>query len=153
LATSFCKERCHTSATFWEGEWQADKLIHGHDSELGIRLITIGIDGVIAELDVDTRHLQPGGIVHGGVYCSIVETVASLSGGKWLAAQGKVPGVVGVSNTTDFLRPVRSGTLTARSHPVFRGGSQHVWRVEITDQQGQLVAQGQVRLQVVRTMP
>jgi uncharacterized protein (TIGR00369 family) len=141
------------SATFEEGEWQEDKLIQGHVSDLGIRLITIGIDGIIAELDVEARHLQPGGIVHGGVYCSIVETVGSMSGAKWLSAQGKAPGVVGVSNATDFLRPVRSGTLTARSHPVFRGGSQHLWRVEITDQSGQLVAQGQVRLQVVRAMP
>ena len=55
--------------------------------------------------------------------------------------------MVGVSNQTDFYRAVTEGTLTAVATPVHRGRSQQVWRVDITDESGRLVAQGQVRLQ------
>ena len=87
---------------------------------------------------------QPFGIQHGGVYCSVVETAASVGGSLWLGDRGQV---VGVSNQTDFLRAVREGELTAVGTPVHRGRSQQLWQVEITDGDGRLVARGQVRLQ------
>ncbi|HEY0357807.1 MAG TPA: PaaI family thioesterase, partial [Mycobacteriales bacterium] len=87
---------------------------------------------------------QPYGIVHGGVYCSVVETAASVGGALWLGERGQV---VGVSNQTDFLRAVRDGELTATATPVHRGRLQQLWTVEITDEQDRLVSRGQVRLQ------
>jgi uncharacterized protein (TIGR00369 family) len=54
--------------------------------------------------------------------------------------------VVGTSNHTDFLRPVREGTLTATATPVQRGRSQQLWDVAITDEEDRLVATGRVRL-------
>jgi uncharacterized protein (TIGR00369 family) len=55
--------------------------------------------------------------------------------------------VVGVSNQTDFLRAVRTGTLRAVGEPIHRGRLQQLWLVEIRDEDERLVARGQVRLQ------
>jgi len=95
---------------------------------------------------VGAEHLQPYGIVHGGVYCAAVETAASFGGAAWYGDRGHV---VGVSNQTDFLRAVRAGELTATATPIHRGRTQQLWLVEITDGDGRLAARGQVRLQNV----
>lgn len=101
-------------------------------------------DRVVLQWDVTEAHHQPYGIVHGGVYCAAVETAASVAGALWFGDRGKV---VGVNNSTDFLRAVSSGRLTATATPIHRGRSQQLWQVEITDEQDRLVARGQVRLQ------
>ena len=81
-------------------------------------------------LDVGPQHAQPDGIVHGGVYCAMVETAASVAGSLWFGERGHV---VGVHNATDFLRAVRSGLLTATATPVHRGRSSQLWQVVIED--------------------
>ena len=86
---------------------------------------------------------QPFGIVHGGAYCSVVETLASIGAALWYGDRGKV---VGVSNTTDFYRAMSEGSLTSTATPVHRGRSSQVWVVETEDGDGRLVARGQVRL-------
>jgi 1,4-dihydroxy-2-naphthoyl-CoA hydrolase len=115
---------------------------------LGLRWDTLARDRVTAHLDVDERHHQPYGIVHGGVWCSVIESMASI--GAWLrmASAGKV--VVGVSNSTDFLRAHRDGRVDAVGTPVHAGRTQQLWLVELTSAaSGKLVARGQVRLQNV----
>ena len=111
---------------------------------LGLRFGEASGDRVTVHWQVRPELLQPYGIQHGGVYCSVVETAASVGGGLWLGERGQV---VGVSNQTDFLRAVGEGELTAVGTPVHRGRSQQLWQVEITDATGRLVARGQVRLQ------
>lgn len=86
------------------------------------------------------------GVVHGGGYCSIVETVASWSG---LLSPDGGGHVVGVNNNTDFLRAIGDGTLHAEATPVFRGRRQQLWRVVITDTGGRECAVRQVRLRNV----
>jgi uncharacterized protein (TIGR00369 family) len=78
------------------------------------------------------------------VYCTVVETLASVAGGVWYGDQGTV---VGVNNNTDFLRAVREGKLQGEATPVHRGRLQQLWVVVITDESGRTVARGQVRLQ------
>ena len=90
------------------------------------------------------KHHQPHGIVHGGVHCSLVETLASIGASVWLGEQGRV---VGVNNNTDFYRAVREGALTSTATPVHRGRSQQVWVVETVTADGKVAARGQVRLQ------
>jgi uncharacterized protein (TIGR00369 family) len=111
---------------------------------LGLEFTEVGPDRLVIEWQVRPDHHQPFGIVHGGVYCSVVETAASVGGQMWLGTRGHV---VGVSNQTDFLRAVREGRLTAVATPVHRGRLQQLWVVEITDEAGRLVSRGQVRLQ------
>ncbi len=119
-------------------------LTGGFVALLGLKLDEVSGDRVVIRWQVRPELHQPYGIQHGGVYCSVVETAASIGGALWLGDKGKV---VGVSNQTDFLRAVRDGELTAVGTPVHRGRSQQLWLVEITDRDGRLVSRGQVRLQ------
>jgi 1,4-dihydroxy-2-naphthoyl-CoA hydrolase len=119
----------------------------GFDNELGLKYIEVTPDGGRAVLEIHDKLLQPWGIVHGGVYCSIVESLASVSAAVWLADKGGGSTVVGVNNNTDFLRAISSGTVTAVSTPIHRGRRQQLWLIEITDETNRLVARGQVRLQ------
>ncbi|MEU7997213.1 PaaI family thioesterase [Micromonospora sp. NPDC049060] len=119
-------------------------LTGGFVALLGLKLDEVDGDRVVIRWQVRPELHQPFGIQHGGVYCSVVETAASIGGSLWLGERGRV---VGVSNQTDFLRAVRDGELTAVGTPVHRGRSQQLWQVEITDADARLVARGQVRLQ------
>lgn len=118
----------------------------GFDTELGLTYLELTPDGGRAQLTIHDKLLQPWGIVHGGVYCSIIESLASVSGHIWLSQNGGGT-VVGVNNNTDFLRAIGSGTVTAVSEPIHRGRRQQLWLITITDEVGKLVARGQVRLQ------
>lgn len=115
----------------------------GFDVLLGLTLDEVGPDRVRASFEVRPELHQPYGILHGGVLCSVVETVASVAGAVWFGDRGNV---VGSSNTTNFLRATREGVLTAVALPIHRGRSQQLWEVDITDEQDRLVAKGQVRL-------
>jgi 1,4-dihydroxy-2-naphthoyl-CoA hydrolase len=118
----------------------------GFDSEIGLEYLELTPDGGSARLEIHDKLLQPWGIMHGGVYCSIVESLASVSGHVWLSENGGGT-VVGVNNNTDFLRAISSGTITAVSTPIHRGRRQQLWLITITDDNDRVVARGQVRLQ------
>ncbi len=120
----------------------------GFDNELGLTYLELTADGGRAQLEIHDKLLQPWGIVHGGVYCSIIESLASVSGHVWLSENGGGT-VVGVNNNTDFLRALSSGTVTATSTPIHRGRRQQLWLITITDGNDRVVARGQVRLQNV----
>ena len=124
----------------------------GFDSELGLKYIELTPDGGRARLEINDKLLQPAGIVHGGVYCSIVESLASLSGAVWLSENGG-GNVVGVNNNTDFLRAISGGTVYGATEPVHRGRRQQLWLVTIRDDKDRLVARGQVRLQNLEPEP
>ena len=112
---------------------------------LGLQFAELSGDRVACSWRAEARMHQPYGIVHGGIHCSVIETLASLGGALWLGDQGKV---VGVNNNTDFYRAVSDGNLTSTATPLHRGRSQQVWVVEtVADDGGKLVARGQVRLQ------
>jgi 1,4-dihydroxy-2-naphthoyl-CoA hydrolase len=111
---------------------------------LGIDFTEVTPDRVVAVWDAAPKHHQPYGIVHGGVHCSVVETLASFGAATWLGDRGQV---VGVNNSTDFYRAVREGRLTSTATPVHRGRMQQVWVVETLDADGRTVSRGQVRLQ------
>lgn len=110
---------------------------------LGFEYVEASGDRVVLRVPVTATLLQPHGIVHGGVYASIGEEVASVGGQMWLGDRGHV---VGTNNTTDFLRSTSSGTLSATGLPIHRGRSQQLWRIEIHDDEGRLIATSQVRL-------
>lgn len=114
-----------------------------YDDHLGLTVTEGSGDRVVGVVDVDDRHRQPYGIVHGGVYCSMVETVGSVAGALWFGDRGHV---VGVNNNTHFLRAVREGRLTAVATPVHRGRTQQLWQVDVTDAADRLVARGELRV-------
>jgi len=113
----------------------------------GLRIVRAVSGEVIGELEIGPQHHQSYGIVHGGVHCAVIETLASMGAAIDAAAQGKA--VVGLENHTSFIRAVRSGTLRGVARPVTRGRRSHVWEASIHDDQGRLVATGRVRLLVL----
>jgi 1,4-dihydroxy-2-naphthoyl-CoA hydrolase len=116
----------------------------GWVKEMGIVVIAASPDEVSAEWEVGPKHHQPYGIVHGGVHCGVIETLASL--GAAMVAKPRGQHVVGLENSTTFIRAVRAGKLRAVARPVTRGRSTQVWEAWIRDEKDQLVAQGRVRL-------
>lgn len=119
------------------------KETRGFVEHLGAEIVEADPERVVLHLDVDERHLQPAGVLHGGVHCTLVETAASIGGHLWLAGAGTV---VGVSNHTNFVRGFRSGRLVTTATPIHRGRTQQLWLVEITDEAGKLIGRGEVRL-------
>jgi 1,4-dihydroxy-2-naphthoyl-CoA hydrolase len=120
------------------------------DAELGLRFTELGPDRARAQLEVKPKLLQPMGLVHGGVYCSIIESMASVAAFTWFnsdSGPGTGGNVVGVNNNTDFLRSIGSGMVYGVAEPIHRGRRQQLWLVTITDDNDKVVARGQVRLQ------
>ena len=116
------------------------------DRLIELKVVEASAHRLVARLTVDPdKHTQPYGIVHGGVYCAMAETAASIGASLAMGDDGDA-GAVGQSNHTDFLRATRSGTLTAVAAPSHIGRSVQLWQVEITDEDGHLVAQSKVRM-------
>jgi len=126
----------------------------GWDSTLGIRVEELTPTRVVAFVDIDERHHQGYGIVHGGVWASVVESVGSH--GAAMAAH-EITGqmaVVGIANSTDFLRPHRTGRVRATGTPIQTGRTQQIWLVEIERvDDGKMVARGQLRVQNLPAPP
>ena len=123
----------------------------GLNDALGLTYPETTPDRVVMELTIGPQHLQPLGIPHGGVYCAVHEAAASIGAFTWLnqgvAEGGSIQPTVGTNNSTDFLRQAKVGdTITTTATPIHRGRTQQLWRVESVDQNGKLIAQGQVRL-------
>jgi 1,4-dihydroxy-2-naphthoyl-CoA hydrolase len=118
----------------------------GWTGQLGLEPLELSPQRVVAQWDVGARHVQPQGIVHGGVYASVVETCCSV-GALLAAPDGTV--VVGLENHTSFVRPVRDGRLTAHAVPLHAGRRAQLWECTITDGAGRLIASGRLRLMAV----
>jgi uncharacterized protein (TIGR00369 family) len=116
----------------------------GWVKEMGIVILAASPEEVRCEWEVGEKHQQGYGIVHGGVHCGVIETLASV--GAATVAHPRGQRVVGLENNTSFIRAVRSGKLYGLARPVTRGRSSQVWEVWIRDAKEQLVAQGRVRL-------
>ena len=117
--------------------------VDGFNNVLGTEFDEVTADRVVLRCAIKPHLHQPYGIVHGGVYCSLVETAASVAAAMWLGDRGNV---VGVANHTNFIRATREGTLRVVATPVQRGRTQQLWQVDISDDAERLVARGEVRL-------
>jgi 1,4-dihydroxy-2-naphthoyl-CoA hydrolase len=115
---------------------------------LEIEFEEIGPTRVSGSVAADERHHQPWGLVHGGLYTTVIETFATT--GAFEAVKQSGQQAVGVANSTDFLRAHRSGRLNVLAVAIHQGRTQQLWQVEIRRPgDRKLVARGQVRLQNV----
>ena len=106
---------------------------------------------VLATMSVDDQPvLQPMGIVHGGVYATMAEGMASEATFRAVYPEGNI--AVGMSNQTSFLRPITSGTIHAEARRRHRGRTTWVWEVDFTDDAGRLCALTRVTI-AVRPIP
>jgi uncharacterized protein (TIGR00369 family) len=111
---------------------------------MGIHFLHATADEVTAELEIAPHHHQAYGIVHGGVYSGMIETIASVGAALWARRHQQT--VVGLENHTSFLRAVREGRLRAIARPLMRGRRTQVWEAQVMDDKDRIVAQGKVRL-------
>lgn len=108
------------------------------DAQYGLEIVERGDGWTRAVVPVSNRVKQPMGLVHGGLYASIAEAVASMETFLAVQEQGKI--AVGLSNQTSFLRPITAGTVHAEARVRHRGRTTWMWDVEITDDDGRLCA-------------
>jgi 1,4-dihydroxy-2-naphthoyl-CoA hydrolase len=103
---------------------------------------------VTGHVDVGPDQHTPWGVVHGGLYASVVESAASIGASTAVVEHGQFS--VGVNNNTDFIRAMTEGRLDVVAEPIQQGRTQQLWQVLLTRaDDGKLVARGQVRLQNV----
>lgn len=119
----------------------------GFNNALGLQFTKADPDEYVAEIEITDRHLQPYGLVHGGVYAGMIETLCST--GAALTVWGENKTTVGLENNTSFLKAVRGGRLRCTARPLLLGKRTHVWEAGIHDDQGRLVASGRIRLMVL----
>jgi 1,4-dihydroxy-2-naphthoyl-CoA hydrolase len=110
----------------------------GFDRLIGLEFLSIGEEEVRAQVRVREELLQPSGLVHGGVFATIAESITSIA--TWIAVQDEGKTAQGLSNQTSFLRPILEGTVHALARRRHRGRTTWVWEVDITDDHGRLCA-------------
>lgn len=108
----------------------------GFDGLYGLELLDLAGTTIRAQVKVRDELKQPYGLVHGGVYAAIAESLASLATGLAVAPEGKQ--AMGLSNQTSFLRPITQGTIHAVAQRKHAGRTTWVWEVEMTDDAGRL---------------
>ncbi len=117
---------------------QLTETIHGFDRLYGLELLDFSDTEVRAQVAVRDEVKQPAGLVHGGLYASIAESIASMA--TAVAVMGKGEMAMGLSNSTSFLRPITSGTVHALATRLHRGRTTWVWDVRFSDDDGHTCA-------------
>jgi uncharacterized protein (TIGR00369 family) len=129
-------------------EAQVDVNLEGESAFmqlLGLHFKEMGPKRVVGIFEVSDDHHQPWGLVHGGVFTAVIETVATTGAYEAVKDQGQL--AVGINNVTDFMRPFQQGKLRVTAEPLHQTKTQQLWQAEIKREDGKTIARGQVRLQ------
>ncbi|MFZ0092220.1 MAG: PaaI family thioesterase [Solirubrobacteraceae bacterium] len=119
----------------------------GFDRLYGLEVIELSDGLARGQVDVRDELKQPGGLIHGGVYAAIAESLASNGTALTVMGDGDVV-VMGLSNHTSFLRPITEGTINAVARARHRGRTTWVWEVELTDDAGRVCVLTRVTIAV-----
>ena len=125
---------------------QPETLPSGFAEAIGVEWLDLGPEDASARIEVSERHLQPYGIVHGGVLSALAESLASAATHTAVREEGMV--AMGQSIETTYLRPISGGYVNARANPRHRGRTTWVWDVEITDDEGRPCALSRMTIAV-----
>jgi uncharacterized protein (TIGR00369 family) len=127
-----------------------NEILSGFDRLYGLELLECSDSEVRAQVVVREDHKQPAGLVHGGVYASVAEAIASIATGMTVLDEGHV--AMGMSNNTSFLRPVTAGTVHAHATRIHRGRTTWLWDVKFSDDDGRTCALTRLTI-AVRPLP
>ena len=119
----------------------------GMAAAMGIEIVSLTPEKVVATMPVDHRTQQPFGLLHGGASAALAETVASL--GAYLNVDPETQAAVGVELNANHLRGKTEGIVTATATPVRRGRTIHVWDIKIEDEESRLVCVSRCTLAIV----
>lgn len=120
------------------------------DDVLGFELLEASPERCRARFAAEQRVQQPLGLVHGGAYAALAESMVSATTHRAVSAGGEF--AVGQSNSTSFFRPATGGTVHAEGTPIHRGRTSWVWDVRFTDDDDRLCAVSRVTM-AVRPQP
>jgi 1,4-dihydroxy-2-naphthoyl-CoA hydrolase len=118
----------------------------GFDALYGLELVEVSGDVACGRVVVRDELKQPAGLVHGGVYAAVAESLASYGTALAVMPEGRM--ALGLSNNTSFIRPITGGTIHAMARPRHRGRSTWVWEVEFLDDDDRLCALVRVTIAV-----
>jgi len=128
-------------------DWYAPLAGHGMAAALGIELVELSDERVVATMPVDHRTRQPFGILHGGASIALAETVASFGAVMRIDRDRFI--AVGQEINGNHLRGKTEGVVTATAVPVHVGRTSQVWAIEIADEQGRLVCVSRCTMAIV----
>jgi 1,4-dihydroxy-2-naphthoyl-CoA hydrolase len=126
------------------------RSVSGFDRLYGLELLAYDESQVTAQVQVREEIKQPMGLVHGGVYASIAESMTSLA--TALAVMGEGNTAMGMANSTSFLRPITEGVVHAHATRLHRGRTTWVWDVTFSDDAGRTCAVTRMTI-AVRPLP
>jgi 1,4-dihydroxy-2-naphthoyl-CoA hydrolase len=129
---------------------QVNEFLMGFDRLYGLELLDYSESEVRAQVIVRDEHKQPAGLVHGGLYASVAEAIASVATGLSVIEEGNV--AMGMSNNTSFLRPITAGTVHAHAKRLHRGRTTWLWDVAFSDDSGRTCALTRMTI-AVRPLP
>jgi len=129
---------------------QINGALSGFDRLYGLELLAYTETEVRAQVGVSERLKQPAGLVHGGVYAAIAESMTSLATALTVVADGNT--AMGLSNNTSFLRPITQGVVHALATRLHRGRTTWVWDVRFSDDAGRVCAVTRMTI-AVRPLP
>ena len=122
------------------------RLQDGFDGLYGLEILEVGDGEVRGRVEVTDHHKQPAGLLHGGVYAAMAESLASIS--TYLAVRDDGRIAMGQSNHTTFIRPILAGAVHAAGRARQRGRTTWLWDVEFTDDEERLCALSRVTIAV-----
>jgi len=120
------------------GVEEMNKMLRGFDRLYVLELVEISDTLVRAQVQVREVVCQPMGLVHGGVYASMAESMASLAPALAVMPEGDT--AVGLSNSTSFMRPITEGTVHGTATRLHRGRTTWIWDVAFSDDAGHTCA-------------
>jgi len=129
---------------------QINEILLGYDRLYGLEFVECSETDVRARVAVRDDHKQPAGLVHGGVYASIAESITSIATGMTVVEEGNV--AMGMSNNTSFLRPITAGAIHAHAMRIHRGRTTWLWDVSFSDDDGRKCAITRMTI-AVRPLP
>jgi 1,4-dihydroxy-2-naphthoyl-CoA hydrolase len=125
-------------------------ILRGYDRLYGLEFLEISDTEVHARVQVRDELKQPVGLLHGGVYASLAESVTSLATAAAVVPEGNM--ATGLSNVTNFLRPITAGSVHAHATRLHRGRTTWVWDVRMSDDADKICAVTRMTI-AVRPMP
>jgi 1,4-dihydroxy-2-naphthoyl-CoA hydrolase len=138
--------------SIWRGLRTLEELNGNRDgtliANLGILFIEIGDDFVRGTMPVDTRTVQPYGLLHGGASVALAETLGSM--GAAMCVDADEYQVVGQEINANHVRAARSGLVTGTARAVHLGGRTHVWSIEIVNDAQKLVCISRITMAVIK---
>jgi 1,4-dihydroxy-2-naphthoyl-CoA hydrolase len=116
-------------------------------THIGIEFTEVGKNYLKAKMPVDSRTVQPAGLLHGGASVTLAETLGSVA--AYLCIDPEKKTCVGIEINANHIRSVKSGYVFGHVQPIHIGNSTHIWEIRINTEQDQLVCVSRITMAIL----